>query len=87
MNIAAVTSPFAYAEEAPWVVWKSQDRVSVLPEQEQTNAGLASSPCVDQSELQPIPPAPHISRMQYNTVMNRIVQASKKTGSFSSWTT
>lgn len=85
MNIASVISPFENAEETPWIIWKGQERVSSLPEQKQGNECLAHE-LVNKHELPPIPPAPPIHRMQYNTVMNRIVQASKHTGSYSAWT-
>lgn len=86
MNIASVTSPFADAEDTPWVIWQSQDRVSVLQEQVQLRDEDSAPAHIAPPELPPIHPAPPIKRMQYNTVMNRIVQASKKTGQYSAWT-
>ena len=86
MNIASVTSPFVNAGETPWIVWNSKDRVSALPIQKQNHESVTSTAYAEPTELPAVLPAPKIKRMQYNTVMNRIAQASKNTGSYSAWT-
>lgn len=88
---AAETSPFVrLTEDQPWILWEKKTEVTALLPKEQTDArSVLEERQHMYSEIGPeppvIPPVQPIQRKQYNAILSRIDQASRKTGSFSAW--
>ncbi len=94
MNYTAALSPFGVlSEEEYWSLWQKQSPVLTLEEAEQTDGRYVMPPdesahCYMQPDMAQtyITPAT-IQRHQYNSVLSRFAQASKRVGNFSSWNT
>lgn len=92
MNPASTTSPFVTsAEDEPWLVWQKSTPLTTLYSNKQTDSRYAfEADAHEEPPYQPILPSyktPPIQRAQYNAVLNRISQATHRTGQYSPWST
>lgn len=83
---SATTSPFACISDDPWILWEKKVRVDFLREehedrQEEISAQLDST----SDSLDYVMPVLQVQRTQYHSVLSRMKQASRNTGSFSNW--
>ena len=91
MPQALTTSPFANQEETalPWIVWEKCDNVNTLnartTEEPVPISTAAARPGCDASAKGCSGHEMQISRLQYQSVLNRINQAQRRTGSYSAW--
>lgn len=94
MTYATALSPFGVlTEEEYWSLWQKQSPVLTLEEPEQTDGWYVYSPDANAGHLvQAEAESPYIApaavqRHQYNSVLSRFAQASKRAGAFSNWNT
>lgn len=92
MTYAAALSPFGVlTEEEYWSLWQKQSPVLMLEEAEQTDGRYVYPPDASISRLMQADAEPSyitpaaVQRHQYNSVLSRFAQASKRAGTFSSW--
>ncbi len=87
MNRAATTSPFSIAsEDSDWVIWKHK---STLFDLKTDRRSVNSSEIRDEESYMPedntITSTVHLDRRQYNAILSRMDQASRRAASFSAW--
>lgn len=94
MTNASAVSPFAgLTEDDYWFLWQKQSPVLSLQDHEQTDGRSVFEPespsYVEHtsSEMPQHLSVPVIQRNQYNAVLSRFDQASKRVGNFSAWNT
>ncbi len=87
MSQAATTSPFATAaQDSDWVIWRYKsslfdlqtDRRSDVPSE---NPAAENCTPDDSTITSPV----HLERRQYNAILSRMDQASRRAASFSAW--
>ncbi len=79
---------FSHSNEEPWILWQKKESVMELQEQTQTDGryvngemgAAVQTVLTSERHLQP-----QIKRQQYFSVLNRMNNASRRTGTFSSW--
>ena len=94
MSYEAAVSPFGtLTEEECWSLWKKTTTVLSLEDAEQTD-GRYVIPVTDYpyhaastDQAPPYVGPPAIDRRQYNSILSRFDQASKRAGCFSTWNT
>ncbi len=88
MQNACNTSPFLKQEEAlPWFLWQRKIPADDLTPREQTDSRFVLEMERDDPPTKP-PVQPGIltiQRRQYNAVLSRMDQASRKTGTYANW--
>lgn len=92
MTQASTTSPFVIAsEDAPWLIWQKNTPITALCSEVHTDGRSVNEAIMNaDTPYQPVHPSyrlPPIQRAQYNAVLNRISQASHRTGQYSTWST
>lgn len=84
MQQAAKRSPFTWEEDVPWILWNNSTSISMLPNPSPVETSKyqedISSVIVERHLYEPIQPI--IQRTRYNTILDRMNMAMKKTGNF-----
>lgn len=85
MSIAAMNSPFDFVDHgAPWILWTQKEPLSLLQAQIQTDGRYENI----SSYIQPTVSLPQIQfpkPNRYHAVLSKIDQATRHTGTYSSW--
>lgn len=90
MRPASVTSPFCISEGCEdWVQWQKDLPITGLQESMPTDSRseMRQENANRQESFDAAVHIPTIHRPQYNAVLERFSQASKRTGAFSNWAT
>ncbi len=92
MPSARTISPFCNVEtEQPWVLWQRNDSVLELPEEENVKTPVVYDELRSDNHASDLECGrlsfPGIKRSQYDSIVQRINNAKKQSGSYSAWTT
>lgn len=83
---SATTSPFACISDDPWILWEKKERLDFLREENENRQDeIAVQLDSTFDALDNVMPASQVQRTQYHSVLNRMKQACRNTGSFSNW--